>query len=123
MPVSTANQLPSGVQTPVEPIRDRAPVVEERWSDDDWGEPELIPAEPMPQRRQAEMANYREAPLVEEDNWSAPPVEPEPEAEYDADIKEVTEDIWTDDEPEPYSAPPVNIPKKKVTEYEEELDY
>jgi len=44
--------------------------------------------------------------------------------DYEADVKEVTEDIWTDDEPEPYNAPPVNIPqKKKVTEYEEELDY
>ena len=121
MPVSTANQLPSGVQTPVEPIRDRAPAVEERWTEDDWGEPEPIPAEPMP--RQADVA-YREAPLeLEDDNWSAQPVNPIP-VDYEADVKEVTDDIWTDDEPEPYTPPPVNIPeKKRVTEYEEELDY
>ncbi|MDB9528132.1 PRC-barrel domain-containing protein [Oscillatoria sp. CS-180] len=120
MPVPTANQLPSGVQAPVEPMRDRAPVVEERWTDDDWGTPEPISAEPMPQP--LEEVNYREAPL-EEDNWPAQPVNP-PSIRYEDDVKEVTEDIWTDDEPEPYNAPPVNIPqKKKVTEYEEEMDY
>ena len=122
MPVSTANQLPSGIQQPVEPMRERRPpVVQERWTDDDWGEPEPISAEPLPER-QAEMA-YREAPFEEEDNWPTQSAAPEP-VDYDADVKEVTEDIWTDDEPEPYKAPPVNIPqKKKVTEYEEELDY
>ncbi|MEL6763275.1 MAG: hypothetical protein AAFO87_06335 [Cyanobacteria bacterium J06607_6] len=121
MPVSTANQLPSGMQQPVQPLQERPPIVQERWTDDDWGEPEPISAEPMPQR-QAEMA-YREAPLEEEDNWPTQSTNPEP-VDYNADIKEVTEDIWTDDEPEPYKAPPVNIPqKKKVTEYEEELDY
>ncbi|MBE7380855.1 MAG: PRC-barrel domain-containing protein [Leptolyngbya sp. SIO1E4] len=122
MPVSTANQLPSGMQAPVEPMRERAPkVVEERWSEDDWGEPEPIPAEPL-QQQKPEVA-YREAPL-ETDNWANNPSTESGYAEYDADFKEVTEDVWTDDEPEPYKAPPVNIPqKKKVTEYEEELDY
>ena len=122
MPVSTANQLPSGMQAPVEPMRERAPkVVEERWSEDDWGEPEPIPAEPL-QQQKPEVA-YREAPL-ETDNWADNPSTGSGYAEYDADFKEVTEDVWTDDEPEPYKAPPVNIPqKKKVTEYEEELDY
>ena len=122
MPVSTANQLPSGMQAPVEPMRERAPkVVEERWSEDDWGEPEPIPAEPL-QQQKPEVA-YREAPL-ETDNWANNPSTGSGYAEYDADFKEVTEDVWTDDEPEPYKAPPVNIPqKKKVTEYEEELDY
>ncbi|NER85073.1 MAG: photosystem reaction center subunit H [Leptolyngbya sp. SIO1D8] len=122
MPVSTANQLPSGMQAPMEPMRDRAPAVEERWTEDDWGEPEPISAEPLSQH-QPEVA-YREAPL-EADNWSSQTTpEPMPVSEYEADVKEVTEDVWTDDEPEPYKAPPVNIPqKKKVTEYEEELDY
>jgi hypothetical protein len=43
----------------------------------------------------------------------------------DADYREVNDDVWSpEDEAEPYQAPPVNIPqKKKVTEYEEELDY
>ncbi|MGF1460448.1 MAG: PRC-barrel domain-containing protein [Leptolyngbyaceae cyanobacterium] len=120
MPVSTANQLPSGVQTPVEPMRNQSPAVEARWTDDDWGEPEPISAEPMPPR-QAEVA-YRELPTEPEDNWREPPM-PQP-VDYQADVREVTDDVWTDDEPEPYDAPPVNIPqKKKVTEYEEELDY
>lgn len=120
MPTPTANQLPSGIQTPVEPIRDRAPS-QERWTEDDWGEPEPIPAEPLQQQR-PDFA-YRQAPL-EVDNWQPPTTPPEPPVDYDADFKEVTEDVWTDDEPEPYKAPPINIPqKKKVTEYEEELDY
>ncbi|MEL6384131.1 MAG: PRC-barrel domain-containing protein [Cyanobacteria bacterium J06626_18] len=120
MPVSTANQLPSGVQAPVEPMR-RAPAVEERWTEDDWGEPEPISIEP-PQRQKPEVA-YREAPL-ETENWNPRPAEESEFKEYEADFKEVTEDVWTDDEPEPYKAPPVNIPqKKKATEYEEELDY
>ncbi len=121
MPVSTANQLPSGVQTPLEPMRDRAPVIEQqRWSDDDWDSPERVPVEPLPQRQPE--ASYRQMPL-EEPNWrvDAPPSRAQ---DYEADVREVTEDIWTDDEPEPYNAPPVNIPqRKKVTEYEEELDY
>lgn len=126
MPISTANQLPSGMQPPVEPIRDRTPApAEERWTEDDWGEPEPIPAEPLPQQR-AEMA-YRQEPLEPPAAWNRPPDPPQPSdyADYDADYKEVTEDIWTDeDAAEPYDAPPVNIPqKKKVTEYEEELDY
>ncbi len=125
MPVSTANQLPSGVQVPVEPIREvqrpaqmgqRAPVVEERWSEDDWGKPEPVPVEPL-QRQRAEMA-YLEEPTPPEENWTEPPAPP-----YDAQYQDVTEDVWTE-EAEPYQAPPVNIPqKKKVTEYEEELDY
>lgn len=120
MPVSTANQLPSGIQAPVEPMQNRAPAVEQRWSEDDWREPEPIPAEPLSQR-QPEVA-YREAPLTT-DNWTPEPSQAT-SGQYEADTREVTEDIWTDDEPEPYKAPPVNIPqKKKVTEYEEELDY
>ncbi|MBD2259100.1 PRC-barrel domain-containing protein [Pseudanabaena sp. FACHB-2040] len=120
MPVSTANQLPSGTQPAAEPIRSRAPVVEERWSDDDWGEPEPISLEAEPVRRQMEM--YREAPL-EESNWNDASGETDYNA-FEADYKEVTEDVWSEDQAEPYQAPPVNIPqKKKVTEYEEELDY
>lgn len=116
MPVSTSNQLPSGVEAPVEPMRDRAPAVEERWSEDDWGEPEAVPMEPV-QRQRPEVA-YRDRPSPEDENWTEPA-----EPTY-ADYEDVTSDVWTDEEPEPYNAPPVNIPqRKKVTEYEEELDY
>ena len=127
MPVSTSNQLPSGLEQPVqESLRDRAPQqrqpIHERWSDDDWGEPEPIPiAEPMPQQQRAELA-YPE----EEDNWGGAPSQPA-YADYarDDSTTPAADDPWSDDEaPTPYQAPPVNIPqKKKVTEYEEELDY
>ena len=113
MPISTANQLPSGMQTPVEPIRDRAPAQQqERWTENDWREPEPIPVEPM-QRQKAEIA-YSDAPPAD-NTWT----EPAPKA-YEA-----TDDVWAEEDKEtPYQAPPVNIPqKKKVTEYEEELDY
>ena len=123
MPVSTANQLPSGIQAPVETVRDRAPAMEQRWSEENWREPDPIPAEPLPQKR-PDVA-YRAAPLEEENNWATQSSQEVPPArDYDADFKEVTEDVWTEEEPEPYKAPPLNIPqKKKVTEYEEEMDY
>jgi sporulation protein YlmC with PRC-barrel domain len=119
MPVSTSNQLPSGVQTPADFSKARTPAAEERWSDDDWGEPELVEA-PRPAAQPAE--RYQQAEMaVEDSNWNDAP---EPAA-FDADFQEVSEDVWSEEEgAEPYEAPPVNIPqKKKVTEYEEELDY
>jgi len=122
MPVSTANQLPSGVQTPADFSRNRAPAAEERWSDDDWSDQERV-EEPVPLQQQP--AEQYKAAALEDSNWddetSAPDYAP-----VEADYKDVTEDVWSDDEPspQPYQAPPVNIPqKKKVTEYEEELDY
>ncbi|MDJ0701698.1 MAG: PRC-barrel domain-containing protein [Leptolyngbyaceae cyanobacterium MO_188.B28] len=121
MPVSTANQLPSGVQTPTQPIRSRAPVAEERWSEDDWNQPEpIVEREPLRQQR-AEL-DFPQADL-EEDNWAEKSA-PTDGSTYSADHKEVTEDVWSDDQSPPYDAPPVNIPqKKKVLEYEEEADY
>lgn len=121
MPISTANQLPSGVQAPADFSQARAtPAAEERWSDDDWGEPELVEE---PRRAQQPAERYQVAEM-EEANWNdAAPAAPV--ADYDADYRDVTDDVWSEeDEAEPYQAPPVNIPqKKKVTEYEEELDY
>ena len=121
MPVSTANQLPSGVQTPTQPIRSRAPVAEERWSEDDWNQPEpIVQREPLRQQR-AEL-DYPQDDL-EQDNWGDRPQQAD-NTDYSADYKEVTEDVWSDDQSTPYEAPPVNIPqKKKVLEYEEEPDY
>ena len=126
MPVSTSNQLPSGLEQPIqEPLRDRGPAIQqprqERWSDDDWGEPEPLQIQEPVQQQRAELA-YPE----EEDNWSDAPSQPA-YTNYDNDDPDIdpTDDPWTDDEdPEPYQAQPINIPqKKKVTEYEEELDY
>lgn len=121
MPVSTANQLPSGVQTPAEFSKARTPAAEERWSEDDWGEPELV-EEPMARAQPAEQ--YRAAALEDEANWNDASPAPAYEAR-DAEFQEVGDENWPEDgKEEPYTPQPINIPqKKKVTEYEEELDY
>ncbi|HIK44391.1 MAG TPA: PRC-barrel domain-containing protein [Leptolyngbyaceae cyanobacterium M65_K2018_010] len=121
MPVSTANQLPSGVQTPAEFTKARTPAAEERWNEDDWGQPELV-EEPVVRAQAAEQ--YRAARLEDEANWEDPS-RPSAAEIRDAEYREVTQDAWVEEtEGEPYEAPPVNIPqKKKVAEYEEELDY
>ncbi|NMF83214.1 PRC-barrel domain-containing protein [Nodosilinea sp. P-1105] len=117
MPVSTANQLPSGVQAPAEFTKANAPAAEQQWHDQGWGEPELV-QEPVTRAQSAE--RYQAAALDQNDSRNKP-VEPA----YDADFQDVTDDIWSEgEEDKPYQAPPVNIPqRKKVTEYEEELDY
>lgn len=121
MPVSTSNQLGTGVRTPApQPIRTQAPVARETWDEDNWEESRRPPVEPLRQR-QPEPEYYEE-----EDNWGG---EPQPAKRYqeaevlDAPYNE-SEDAWGDDDnPEPYRAPRVNIPeRKKVVEYEEE-DY
>lgn len=120
-PTSTANQLPSGIRTPVEPMQQqrRVPVAQETWDEDHWET-----AQPKQQMRA-----MREEPLYEEEsNWggdekyeAAPYEVPESEAVED----DVTQDAWADDaNPKPYRAPQVNIPeRKRVVEYEEETDY
>jgi sporulation protein YlmC with PRC-barrel domain len=122
MPVSTSNQLPSGVQAPAEFTKARTPATKERWSEDDWGEPELV-EEPVARVQAAEA--YRAASL--DSNWDEPATAaPPPTYEVrDADYQEVTEEPWSEESAEePYTPTPIHIPqKKKVTEYEEELDY
>ncbi|MGB3300908.1 MAG: PRC-barrel domain-containing protein [Phormidesmis sp.] len=101
MPVSASNQLPSGIKN--EGRRDSArerPVVEERWR-------EAAPPRSEPQRK---------------DERPAPP------AIIDAPVADmdVTGDPWddTDKQEELIEVKkPLNIPKKKVMEYEEETDY
>ncbi|MFH7245416.1 MAG: PRC-barrel domain-containing protein [Spirulina sp.] len=122
MPVSTSNQLPSGVQTPAEFTKARPAATEERWSDDDWGEPERV-EEPVVRTQAAE--TYRAASLTDEANWEeTSPAAPTYNVR-DADYQDVTEAPWSEEtDAEPYAPAPLNIPqKKKVTEYEEELDY
>ncbi|NJN02591.1 MAG: PRC-barrel domain containing protein [Leptolyngbyaceae cyanobacterium SL_1_1] len=123
MPVSTSNQLTSGSEVPIDQtLRERPPVTEERWSDDDWNQSEPLPMNPMP-RQEAKLEAYADD--LEEDNWSDATPPQETYATYETEDDDVTGDVWSDDDvPEPYEAPPVNLPqKKKVTEYEEELDY
>ncbi|MBU6229654.1 MAG: PRC-barrel domain-containing protein [Cyanobacteria bacterium REEB459] len=120
MPVSTANQLPSGVQAPAEFTRTRTPAVQERWSEDDWGEPELV-EESLVRTQKTE--RYQAATFDEEDNWSTS-IDPGIDAK-DVDYRQVPDDAWPEDiQAGPDKGQPLNIPqKKRVTEYEEELDY
>jgi len=122
MPVSTANQLPSGVQAPADFSKARTAAAEERWSDDDWGEPEMV-EEPVARSQAAE--TYQAASLTPDSNWGEEPVSPPAYGVQDADYQVVNEEPWSEEtDAEPYTPTPINIPqKKKVTEYEEELDY
>jgi sporulation protein YlmC with PRC-barrel domain len=125
MPVSTSNQLPTGVRTPA-PQPMRAPARESPWDDDTWEEPRRPIQEPLRQRQPEPL--YRDEP---EDNWSEPPRRQQyAEAYEDADayeppMKEELDDVWEDDDnPQPYRAPQLNIPERqKVAEYEEDADY
>lgn len=132
-PTSTANQLPSGIRTPVEPMQTtRTPVAEETWDEDNWQEAE-VRQQPLRAMREPEPVPVYE----EEENWSdAQDVEYEEvrlenrplenrQVEYAVQDEEATRDPWEDDEnPTPYRAPQVNIPeRKRVVEYEEETDY
>jgi sporulation protein YlmC with PRC-barrel domain len=137
-PVRSENQLPSGLRTPVNtPIRQREPVVEETWDDDNWGEPEprqLRQQEPRPEPR------YYDDEEDEDDNWSEKTnrdkypqdyVDAQPYAkgeysddyddQYDDKYEDLEEDAWADEESPAYqSRPPVNIPERtKAPEYEE----
>ncbi len=131
--VASDKQLGTGipVRTPtVTPLRASTPVVDNRWDEDEWEQPE---PEPL-RKRQAESIYYEED--DEEDNWSEattetrgvryedrPYAESEPyddEEEYEEDAYE-EKDVWEDaEEPEPYKAPRLNIPEKtKAPEYED----
>lgn len=133
-PVRTDNQLGTGLRTPVNtPIRQREPVVQETWDDDNWGEPE---PRQLRQERRAEL--YYDEP-DQGDNWSEATAKddyqrdyaPQPYAagDYDDDYDDQYDDKYDDDleddawadQPQPYEAPRVNIPEKtKIPEYEEE---
>ncbi len=122
------NQLPTGV--PMRPVAQvkpqRAPVVEENWTEDEWEEPQIIT--PPPVRRQEAMAYEAE---IEEDNWGESSVEREPaprvqlnnydksqtRTRYDESLDD---DMWDDDMEDDYRPQKVNIPQKqKMPEYEE----
>jgi len=114
MPTSTANQLGTGVKTPAESMQRRP---DRNWDEDTWEENRQI-RQPMRQR-QVE-------PAYEDGNWGQPPAQPTPEPRQREAAYVEDEDLWgtNDGDNQPYDAPPVNIPeKKKVLEYEEEMDY
>ncbi len=122
------NQLPTGIPSrPVAPpIKQRNPVLEENWDDDQWED--TSPVAP-PKRRQVEVPLYEEE--LEGDNWGAESVEREAppryqqsnygsprDSKYDDDLMD--EDVW-DDGDDDYRPQRVNIPQKqKMPEYEEE---
>ncbi len=126
-PIRADNQLGTGLRTPIStPVRQKEPVVQESWDDDNWGESQ--PRQIRQQQRRSLPLEYDDE---EEDNWSEksstrdryePRPEPQPytEDEYDG-YEDEKEDVWSDPEPEPYKAPRINIPEKtKAPEYEEE---
>jgi sporulation protein YlmC with PRC-barrel domain len=117
MPVSASNQLPSGIKNEIR--RDAArnrPAVEERWREE---------APPQASRRdaqrEAQREPQREAPNPRRDERPAPPDIDLPVEEVD-----VTGDLWEDSDKQAElieTQKPLNLPKKKVMEYEEETDY
>lgn len=129
------NQLGTGAKTPEpEPVRAPARVVEEAWSEDEWGEPEPVPvpepiSEPMYYEEELEEDNWNEATKGDRYNDYREPVTPyrDPEYAQEYDYHDVEADAWADEgeqAPSPYTPPRVNIPQKqKAPEYEEEPGY
>ncbi len=119
------NQLGTGIpiRTPIQ-TRQPEPVLEERWSEDEWEQPTARRAENP--RYDTYEAEY------EEDNWGEShqertmDYEPQPYTPPRTEkAHKPAEDMWDDDvEPdEPYNPPRVNLPEKqreKSPEYYEE---
>lgn len=124
VPIKTDNQLGTGLQTPVNtPIRERQPVVQETWDEDNWGEPE--PRQLRQQEQYAEPLYYEET--APADNWSettgrdAYQEAPYAPGDYSDDYDDLEDDAWAEQESRVYNSPRVNIPDKtKIPEYEEE---
>lgn len=105
MPVSASNQLPSGIKN--EGRQDTArPMVEERW-------------------REAPQQQSQRPPAREQQRPAPRPAPPEV-VDVPVDDVDLTSDPWDDGEKEEELIEvkkPLNLPKKKVMEYEEETDY
>ncbi len=114
MPVSASNQLPSGMKNEV-----RRPAVEERWRE------EAPPQRDM--RRDVQRDVQREVQRQPQREVQREPQRPAPPPIVDAPVNDadITGDVWGEPvkEEELIEAKPLNIPKKKVMEYEEETDY
>jgi sporulation protein YlmC with PRC-barrel domain len=121
IPTRTENQLGTGLRSPIStPVRQKEPVVQQAWEDDNWGQPE--PRQLRQQQRRAEPLYYDDQ---EEDNWN------DSSDRYDnarlnrgdnyETYDDLQEDAWADKQEQPYTPPRVNIPEKtKAPEYEEE---
>lgn len=104
MPVSASNQLPSGIKNEARQERTR-PMVEERWREEPQQASQRPPSRSQPQ---------------------AQPSRPAPPEVVDLPVDDLTADPWDDSEKEEELIEvqkPLNLPKKKVMEYEEETDY
>ncbi|MEA5421333.1 PRC-barrel domain-containing protein [Spirulina sp. CCNP1310] len=108
------NQLGTGIPVNARPV---APPLERpyepAWDEDEWAEsqPRSLP------KRQAKAVRYEDD-YEGESNWSEPRRPPQRAAiEREPAYDPIENDVW-DDEPEPYQAPPVNIPEKRP-EYDE----
>ncbi|MEO0804921.1 MAG: PRC-barrel domain-containing protein [Cyanobacteria bacterium J06643_4] len=123
MPVSAANQLPSGVKNQARQDNARSrPAVEERWREDAPPQREIQREAQREIRREPQQEVQRQpqreaAPPPSQSQGPANPGNP-------PNDDDVTGDIWGEPEKEAefIEAKPLIIPKKKVMEYEEE-DY
>lgn len=110
MPVSAANQLPSGTKNEARWDNAEArPAAQEQWRE-----------EAPPRQQRQEQRETRPMPPQENRRPTPPPVVDQPPA----DDPDLTKDLWGEPakEEELIEAKPLNLPKKKVMEYEEE-DY
>jgi len=108
MPVSASNQLPSGIKNEGRQESAR-PMVEERWRE-----------EPQQQMQRPPQGRPRE------EQRPAPRTAPPDVVDLPADDVDLTSDPWDDGDKEEELIEvqkPLNLPKKKVMEYEEETDY
>ncbi|KPQ33425.1 MAG: hypothetical protein HLUCCA11_18595 [Phormidesmis priestleyi Ana] len=116
MPVSASNQLPSGIKNEgrMDSSQGRARV-EDRWREEAPPQRELQ----RESRREPQREPQRE---VRREARREPPLQEEPPILND----DLTEDLWDDSNKQEELIEvqkPLNIPKKKVMEYEEETDY
>jgi len=108
MPVSASNQLPSGVKNEI-----RRPAADERWREE--APPQREAQREVQRDMQRDVQRPPQPPAPPEKIKDVPPV----------DETDITGDVWGEPEKEAefIEAKPLNIPKKKVMEYEEETDY
>ncbi len=122
MPTSASNQLPSGMKNEGRQDNSRSrPMVEERWREE-------APPQRREERREALREPQREPQREQPREPQRQNQRPTPPEVVDAPVEEVdiTGDLWDDSDKQEELIEvkkPLNLPKKKVMEYEEETDY